>query len=221
MECHIRDGTIHFEKAGTGAPLLLLHGNGESHEIFDRAVPLLAERFTVYALDTRGHGKSSPVAQFHYRDMAEDVLAFIRAQDLAHPVLYGFSDGGITALLVGLTEPALPACIVGSGVNVSPNGLTPAFLRDTRREWKQTKNPLLELMLHEPHICRHALARIRVPVYLTAGEFDLVLLQHTLRIAQSIPHCTLRIFSGETHDSYVVHSPKIAEYLLDVLPQSF
>ena len=32
-------------------PLLLLHGNGETHAIFDRAMPLLAERFTVYALD--------------------------------------------------------------------------------------------------------------------------------------------------------------------------
>ena len=48
--------TLHYEQSGSGRPLILLHGNGESSAIFDAAIPLLAERFTVYAIDSRGHG---------------------------------------------------------------------------------------------------------------------------------------------------------------------
>ena len=218
MEINVNGVTLFYEASGSGRPLIMLHGNGETHEIFDAAIPLLSERYTVYAIDTRGHGKSSPVAEYHYRDMAQDIIAFIRELGLDKPVLYGFSDGGITALLVGFLAPELPSFLVGSGVNLSPYGLTREFLHESKLEWRKTKSPLIKLILTEPHIFRGALSKIRVPVYLTAGEHDLVRLSHTLRIACSIPQCGLRIFEGEDHASYIVHSEKIAAFLLDVLP---
>ncbi len=217
MELQVNGVTLSYDCCGSGTPLLLLHGNGESRAIFDKAIPLLAPSFTVYAIDTRGHGESSPVDEYHYRDMAEDIIAFIRALDLQKPVLYGFSDGGIVALLVGILAPDLPAKIVASGANISPRGLEPDFLRNAKREWRKTKQPLLHLMLTEPHIGRTALAKIRVPVFLTAGEHDIVLRAHTLRIALAVPFCSVRILAGETHESYIVHSETIARILLDDL----
>ena len=50
---------LYYEKKGEGAPLIMLHGNGESHEIFDEATEVLKRKFTVYAIDSRGHGKRS------------------------------------------------------------------------------------------------------------------------------------------------------------------
>lgn len=220
MDIFVNGIKLHYEKTGSGAPLILLHGNGESHEIFDEAIPLLAPHFTVYAVDTRGHGNSAPVPEYHYADMAQDVIALIRSLLQDRPVLYGFSDGGIVALLVGMLAPALPARIVASGVNISPRGLTPAFLRDAKREWRRTRDPLLALMLTEPHLSRRDLAAVTAPVTLTAGEHDLIRLRHTRRIAAAIGNCSLRILRGETHESYIVHSPKIARLLLEICTDS-
>lgn len=43
---------------GRGAPLILLHGNGESGEYFKNQIGVFSSRYHVYALDTRGHGKT-------------------------------------------------------------------------------------------------------------------------------------------------------------------
>ena len=137
MEINVNGTTIWYEKTGAGEPLILLHGNGESHGIFSEAIPLLAERFTVYATDTRGHGKSAPAGVFHYTDMAEDMAAFIGALALEKPAVYGFSDGGITALLLALRHPDLPSRIAVSGANLRPGGLTRAFLKDSRRGYRR------------------------------------------------------------------------------------
>ena len=63
MIVHCNGIDIFYEVRGSGAPLLMLHGNGETHAIFDEAADLLARYFTVYTPDTRGHGASSPVSE--------------------------------------------------------------------------------------------------------------------------------------------------------------
>ena len=68
---------LFYHKEGSGRPVILLHGNGEDHTIFDVAIRDLARSYTVYALDSRAHGKSDPVPSLTYREMAEDVAAFI------------------------------------------------------------------------------------------------------------------------------------------------
>ena len=73
---------LFYHKEGSGRPVILLHGNGEDHTIFDVAIRDLARSYTVYALDSRAHGKSDPVPSLTYREMAEDVAAFIRQQGL-------------------------------------------------------------------------------------------------------------------------------------------
>ena len=46
MYITVNNVRLYYEVTGSGAPLVMVHGNGETHEIFDRAVPLLAEHFT-------------------------------------------------------------------------------------------------------------------------------------------------------------------------------
>lgn len=217
MELFVNGVTIHYETYGSGDALLLLHGNGESSDIFDRAVPLLAERFTVFTVDTRGHGKSSPVSQFHYRDMAEDVIALIKALSIQKPVLYGFSDGGIVALLVGMLAPDLCSRLIVSGVNIFPRGLNADFLRRARRDWKTTKDPLTELIITEPDLTFDDLKQVVIPVDLIVGKNDLIRARHTLKIARALPCCSLHVLAGETHESYIVHSEKIAKILSGLL----
>ena len=51
---------LFYTKTGNGRPLIMVHGNSEDHTIFDEAIGVLKEHFTCYAIDSRGHGKSSP-----------------------------------------------------------------------------------------------------------------------------------------------------------------
>ncbi len=80
-----RDGVrIHGRIGGQGAPLLLLHGHPQTHAIWHRVAPALAQRFTLVALDLRGYGDSGrpPADAGHVahskREMALDALAAMR-----------------------------------------------------------------------------------------------------------------------------------------------
>ena len=75
---------IHGRIGGRGAPLLLLHGHPQTHAIWHRVAPALAEHFTVVAVDLRGYGDSGrPAADadhvaYSKREMALDALAAMR-----------------------------------------------------------------------------------------------------------------------------------------------
>ena len=215
MELNLGSVTLHYEQQGSGLPLLLLHGNGESSAIFDAAIPLLAERFTVYAIDSRGHGQSSPVSEYHYADMAQDVADFIRLLALERPVVYGFSDGGIIALLLAIHHPEQVGGIIASGVNVRPNGLKLRWLLLFRLMYLFNRDPLFRLMLTEPDITDDQLRAIRCPAHIVAGSRDMLRQSHMRRIADLIPGGRYLLLDGETHGSYIVHSEKIARIILD------
>lgn len=200
---------LFYHKEGSGRPVILLHGNGEDHTIFDVAIRDLARSYTVYALDSRAHGKSDPVPTLTYREMAEDVAAFIRQQGLEKPALVGFSDGGVVALLVALRWPDLPGRLVVAGANMTPTGIKQPWRTLMRVQNRISPDPKLELMLTQPHLAGWQLTGITAPTLVLAGEKDLIDEGQTRRIARSIPGAKLLILPGETHSSYVVHSDKL------------
>ena len=71
MYIQLNGQILYYEKYGEGQPFLLVHGNGETHEIFDVLIPELAEHYTVYAIDSRGHGLSASPKELHYMDKRE------------------------------------------------------------------------------------------------------------------------------------------------------
>lgn len=216
MIVHCNGIDIFYEVRGSGAPLLMLHGNGETHAIFDETANLLARYYSVYTPDTRGHGASSAVSEYHYQDMASDAIALIQALGLVRPILYGFSDGGITALLVAQQRPDLVSCVIASGANACPEGLTEDFFAEIRAAEAKQHDPLLSLMLTEPHMDERALAAIGVPVFLLAGEYDVVRRKHSEWLSAVI-NCPLKVLKGHNHDSYVTHSTMIANEILKIL----
>lgn len=79
---------IRLRRGGSGPPLLLLHGNPQTHAMWHKLAPKLAERFTVVAPDIRGYGFSAappPTPDSHHyakREMARDLVALM--QGLGH-----------------------------------------------------------------------------------------------------------------------------------------
>ena len=215
MQVTVNGCTLYYEKTGAGRPLILLHGNGETHLIFDKALPLLRDHFTVYLIDSRGHGQSSKTNSFHYAEMAEDIHCFIEALSLTAPLFYGFSDGGIIGLMLAATYPTLLSGLIVSGANTGPEGLKQGWLWLFRLVYRITKDPKIALMLQEPHITAKQLAAIQIPTLVLAGSHDLIKEAHTRSLAAAIQGCSLHILPGEGHGSYVVHSEKIASLILD------
>ena len=216
MYIDINNVKLYYDVVGTGSPLILIHGNGESHEIFDEAVKLLSEHFTCYLLDSRGHGQSQKVSEYHYADMAEDVYQFIQALSLQNITFYGFSDGGIIGLLLASRYPDLFGRMIISGANTSPAAIS-GWVEEAFQNWRQImkKSALFKLMMTEPDITREQLAAIQIPTLVLAGSEDVIAETDTRFIAESIPGAELRILPGEDHDSYIVGSANVAELILE------
>ncbi len=97
---------LDYSVQGEGPPLYLLHGGMESRDSFENQIPVLAEHFTVVALDSREQGRSGPSdTQITYEVMSADIIAL--AHHLGHKQIsiIGLSDGGITAITTALRRP--------------------------------------------------------------------------------------------------------------------
>lgn len=89
--------SLHYEDAGAGAPLVLIHGwSLSSRALLDAVAPAAAGR-RVVALDLRGHGRSAP-APFGLDELAGDVLALFERLGLEAATLLGWSLGAQVAL---------------------------------------------------------------------------------------------------------------------------
>ncbi len=208
---------INYEAEGEGPPIILLHGNGEDHTIFDRLVSELKKEYRVFSIDTRGHGGSERVPVYHYSDMVEDVAAFISELGIEKPILYGFSDGGIVGLMLASRYPGMLSGLIASGANLSPKDLKLSFRLPMRLKYMYKKHPFIELMLKEPNITEEDLRRIDVPVLITIAENDIIPLSHAERMRRAIPDCRLVPVAGEDHSSYIVHSDKLFPLISDFI----
>src|SRR5919198_3629190 len=83
------------------APILLIHGSTiDSHTDWDLIAPELARRYKVFAPDCRGHGRSNnPRMSYSFRELADDVVAFIYAIRYERAYIIGHSNGGNVALV--------------------------------------------------------------------------------------------------------------------------
>ncbi len=103
---HHQEIELHYEQAGRGPGMLLLHGLGNDVRIWEGLIPLLSPHFTLTALDLRGSGRSSkPTAPFTLKEMAGDVAAVLPQLGADPVTLLGFSMGGTIALELATSCP--------------------------------------------------------------------------------------------------------------------
>ena len=192
------DIRLHYEKQGSGPPLVLLHGNGEDGSYFARQMEDFSRDFTVYALDTRGHGQSPRgTAPFTISQFADDLLAFLDSEGLERPDLLGFSDGGNIALTFALRHGDRVGRLVLNGANLSPRGVKPSVqipivlgyhMASLFPGEKARHNAdLLRLMVKEPHIDPAELKQLTMPVLVIVGDRDMIRPDHSRLIAEHIP----------------------------------
>jgi pimeloyl-ACP methyl ester carboxylesterase len=104
---------IGYEVEGAGPPLVLIHANPFDRRLWLYQVPQYAPAFRTIALDLRGYGESGkPETPFTLRDMADDVVAVCRRENVERAVFVGASVGANIALLIGLEYPELVKSLV-------------------------------------------------------------------------------------------------------------
>jgi len=196
-----------------GKPVVLMHGNGGSHKSMEtQQLELAKAGYRVYCPDTRGHGANAPLDEYHYADFAEDCYQFIVKLGLEKPVVGGWSDGGINALLLEMAHPGTSAAIVAAGANLTPE------CGEGFEEFKawilEQGTPLAMMMLSEPQIEAKELNVIPCPALIIAGSKDLISVEHTKLIADNIAKSEFVIVEGATHSSYIKRNPRLGRHML-------
>src|SRR3954464_5381548 len=105
------EARIRLRHGGSGPPLLLLHGNPQTHVMWHKIAPRLAREFTVVAPDLRGYGESSKPpnsedhAAYSKRAMARDQVEVMRQLGFEEFYLAGRDRGARCAYRLALDHP--------------------------------------------------------------------------------------------------------------------
>lgn len=120
--------TIAYRQAGTGEPLVLLHGGfGFDGRSWGPQLEALADEFRVVAWDSPGSGGSDdPPASFGMADYADCLAGFVAALGLRRPHVLGLSFGGALALALYGRHPTVPRSLVLAGAYAGWAGSLPA-----------------------------------------------------------------------------------------------
>lgn len=199
---------FYLEK-GQGEPLILLHGNGESSDYFEKQMEEFSRLYHVYAIDTRGHGKTPRgVKPFTIRQFAEDLLGFMDEYQIDKAHILGFSDGGNIAMVFAIYHPERVNKLILNGANMNTAGVKRTTqipieigYRIARKfsgksDSARLNAEMLGLMIDQPNVTTEELGRIHARTLVIAGTRDMIKEEHTKLIAASIPKSELVIIEG-------------------------
>ncbi|MCW2633604.1 MAG: putative hydrolase [Pseudonocardia sp.] len=218
------DIRTYYEVHGTGDPLVLLHGGFCTVETLDGLTSGLAEHYTVYTPERRGHGRTADVdGPITYTAMAADTIAFLDALGVSGAHLVGWSDGAVVALLVARERPDLAGKLVMIGQPVNVDGL-PDQMRAVLSHGltKQMLPPMLEglyaatspdgpahfdvvaeklfaLYKIEPNIELDELAGITAPALMMIGDDDMCTVEHAEAVRRALSAAQLAVVPGASH----------------------
>ena len=204
------DIEIFYIEKGQGEPLILLHGNGENCDYFVGQTNVFAQYYHVYALDTRGHGKTPRgEAPFSIRQFADDLLAFMDAHGIDKAHILGFSDGGNIAMIFAMKYPERVLRLILNGANLDAKGVKPSIQIPIEIGYRFAKMfakksaearlhaEMLGLMVNDPNVRPEELSAITAKTLVIAGTKDMIKESQTRLIASNIRDSQLVILEGD------------------------
>src|SRR5262245_57464610 len=210
--------TIHYQVAGAGEPIVLVHGLSGSSRWWRRNIGTLAQRFQIYTIDLIGFGASRNRHPFVLAEAASHLIHWMDHLGIARASFVGHSMGGFIAAELAADAPERVERLVL--VDAAVLAFERSYVRHTfglLRELQQLQPNFLPLLFTDAlragpaTIWRAAsellrtdmrpkLAHIRAPTLLVWGERDAIIpLEVGQRLAQLIPGQNLAVIKGGGH----------------------
>ena len=233
---NIRGFKMYCEVYGSGKPLLMIHGNGGSINSMKNNIPYFAQHYKVIATDSRSHGHSEDTSDsLSFEMMADDEAAILDSMHIDSAYVLGWSDGGIVALCMAMRHPEKVIKLASTGANLWPDStaLIPSLWKEEKRTYDslhtkifttaKEKNDWKIFLLDwlQPNIPLSALQAIHCPSLVISGDHDVIVLQHTIAIYQSIPHAYLWILPKSHHATLIEHRDEFNNKVDEFFMQPF
>jgi len=210
--------TLHYRETGEeeATPLILLHGLGAEAQDWDEIALALAERYHVFALSQRGHGKSDRPGVYSFELMRDDLKAFADALSLDRFTLIGHSMGATVAYLFAERWPDRVVRLVSEDTPPPYEGRAKLYEdppddpeKPVPFDWKLVKPIIRQLNTPDPSWWND-LPKITAPTLIIGGGPTSHVPQEKLtEVAQLIPECKLVTIEGAGH---AVHQSRAEEY---------
>lgn len=223
------DIDLSYTKKGKGQDLILLHGNGEESSYFENQIDEFAKYYTVWAVDTRGHGKSARgEGEFNLKVLADDLYDFMKLNEIKKAHILGYSDGGNIALIFALEHQNMIDKLILNGANIKQNGIKTYYNICMMTQYillkglalissnSKKKAEIMSLMINQPNISEDDLQKIKVSTLVVVGTKDVIKQNHTNKIYKYIKSSELSIING-THAVASENPKQFNKIVLDFL----
>ena len=212
---------MYYEIHGKGqTPVVLIHGGGSTIESsFHYLLPLLAAHRRVIAVELQAHGRTSDRdSPESFQQDADDVAALLAYLQIGKADFLGFSNGGSTVLQIAIRHPDLVDKIVPISGVYRRDGLVPGFFEsmpkatldvmpailreDFLKETPDTAKLLVmfqkdkQRMIDFKDWSDDDLRSIKAPAMIISSDRDVIMPEHTLRMARVIAGARLVILPG-------------------------
>jgi len=217
----------HYLKAGSGPPVVLLHGGASDSRDWVETVDALSHYYTLYAPDMIGFGLSDkPKSAYYLEDFVEFSQGFIRALGLDSLAIVGHSLGGRTGLELALRYPDMVNRLVlvdtaGFGRLARWGLYIGAFMYWLRRALRMTQ-PYPRFLKEEGEdrdwMCLEKLPSLKVPTLVVWNSRDPYYpLSPAIEAVKLIPQARIEVFRGYGHAPHVKQRDKFNSLLLEFL----
>ena len=217
---------MYYEIYGQGKPLVLIHGGGSTiNTSFGRVIPLLSKNRQLICVELQAHGRTGDrdIAISFVQD-ADDVAALIKNLQIEKADIFGFSNGGNTALQLAIRHPQLCNKIISASPLLKKDGTFPQFwdfmkngtfeqmpqpYKDAFTEVNPDSTKLMNMyekcanrMNNFVEFTDDEIKSIKLSVLLINGDADVATSEHIVAMSKLIPDCKLAIIPGG-HGAYM------------------
>ncbi len=222
---------MYYEIHGSGYPLVLIHGGGSTITTsFGHILPLLAKTHKVIAVELQAHGHTSDRnAPESFQQDADDVAELLRQLNIANADIYGFSNGGNTAMQLAIRHPEKVHKLILASTFYKRDGFVAGFWdgmdKATFNDMPQVYNEaylkvnndsaaLLNMFKKDSHRMQtfrmqtfkdwsdDDIKSIHASAFIVVGDQDVIRPEHAVKMHELMAHSRLAVLPG-THGSYM------------------
>ncbi len=227
LKLNVNGYRAHYLKAGSGQPVVLVHGGASDSRDWYGTINALSHRYTLYAPDLIGFGKNERNEKGYYlSDFSDFLTGFIKSLQLEKPVLVGHSFGARVCLDVALRDNQSAVKLVlidASGLgNISRFGSALFTFFWALRKLLRQPQPHPTFLPREGddynHVGTNKLAGLATPTLLVWKSLDPYMpVSNARQAAKLIPDARLEILPGYGHAPQQQNREAFVRLLLDFL----